>query len=73
MPIVMLKNNTPGQHVLHLAVLQQNAVFGFGRDRYVRVKNSDGNEPTIEVKLNLSPNSNGWSLAAPSCFYIEFN
>ena len=72
MPIVMLKNNKSGQHGQHLAVLEENTIFGSGCDQYVKLKNSDENEPTIEVKLDLSPNPNGWSLAGPSCFYIEF-
>ena len=73
--IVMLKNNNSVEYGQHLGVLEKNTIFESGRDRYVKVKNS-ANEPTIEVeqvKLDLTPNSNGWSLAAPSCFYIEFN
>ena len=73
MPIVMLTNVNPGHHSQHLAVLKKNTVFRSGRNRYVVIKNSDKNEPTIEVNLNLSPNRNGWSLLGTACFYIKFD
>ena len=73
MPIVMLQNSNIGQHGQHLAVLKENTVFGCGPDRFVKIKNSDQNEPEIEVKLDLSSNSNGWSLVATACIYIEFD
>ena len=73
MPLVILKNTKPGHHGLHLAVLENNTVFGSGSDRYVKIKSSDKNEPTIEAKLDLSPNPNGWSLLGTACFYIKFD
>ena len=73
MPIVILKNTNPGSHGQHLAVLEENNIFGSGPDRYVKIKNSDKNEPTIEAKLDLSPNQNGWSLLGTACFFIKFD
>ena len=73
MPLVMLKNTKPGHHGLHLAVLEEKSIFGSGHDRYVKIKNSDQNEPTIEAKLDLSPNKNGWSLLGTACFFIKFD
>ena len=70
MPIVMLKNSNGD---LHLTVLEVNTVFGSGNDRFVKIKNSNKNEPTIEVKLDMTPNSNGWSLAATACLYIKIS
>ena len=69
MPVVLLKNLTPGNHA---TVLQENTIFGSGPDRFVKIKNTDKNEPTIEVRLDQSPNPNGWALAATICMYIEF-
>ena len=73
MPVVLLKNLTPGSHAIHATVLQENTIFGSGPDRFVKIKNTDKNEPTIEVKLDGTPNPNGWSLATTTCLYIEFN
>ena len=36
------------------------------------MKNTDKNEPEIEVKLDGSKNRNGWSLAGPGCMFVEF-
>ena len=70
MPLIMLFNSTGGQH---LTVLQENTIFGSGTDRFVKIKNTDKNEPTIEVKLDGTPNPNGWALATTMCLYIKFN
>ena len=70
MPIVMLKNPNGD---LHLTVLEENIIFGTGPDRFVKIKNSNKNEPTIEVKLNMTPNSNGWLLASTASMYIKIN
>ena len=70
MPLILLRNSSGG---LHLTVLKENTVFGTGPDRFVKIKNSDKNEPTIEVKLDLTPNTNGWMLATKDCLYIELN
>ena len=72
MPVVILDNLTPGNHARHAAVLKENTIFGSGPDRFVKIKNTYSNESTIEVKLDQSPNQNGWALAAPICMYIEF-
>ena len=69
MPLVMLLNSNGGQH---LTVLQENTIFGSESDRFVKIKNTDINEPTIEVKLDKTPNPKGWSLATTLCLYIEF-
>ena len=69
MPIVLLTKSNG----LHATVLEENTVFGTGPDRFVKIKNSNKNEPTIEVKLNMTPNSNGWSLASTACLYIKFD
>ena len=58
---------------LHLTVLQENKIFGSGPNRFIKIKNSNINEPIIEVKLDGTVNPNGWSLAATMCMYIEFN
>ena len=70
MPLILLFNSTGG---LHLTVLQENTVFGSGPDRFVKIKNTDKNEPTIEVRLDGTINPKGWSLAATMCLYIKFN
>ena len=69
MPIVLLTKSNG----LHATVLEENTVHGTGPDRFVKIKNSNKNEPTIEVKLNMTPNSNGWSLASTACLYIKIN
>ena len=70
MPLIMLFNSDGGQH---LTVLQENTIFGSGPDRFVKIKNTDKNEPTIEVRLDMTPNPKRWSLATTKCLYIEFN
>ena len=70
MPLIMLVNSNGG---LHLTVLQENTIFGNGPDRFVKIKNSNINEPTIEVKLDGTPNPNGWALGTTMCLYIEFD
>ena len=70
MPLVMLLHSNGGQH---LTVLQENKIFGSGSDRFVKIKNSNINEPTIEVKLDMTPNPNGWALGTKMCLYIEFD
>ena len=72
MPVVILENLTPGNHVRHATVLKENTIFGSGPNRFVKIKNTNVNEPSIEVTLDMAPNPNGWALAAPMCMYIEF-
>ena len=72
MPVVILENVTPGSHAQHAAVLQENKIFGRGSDSFVKIKNTNTTEPTIEVRLDMTPNPNGWALAAPICMYIKF-
>ena len=57
----------------HCTVLQEVTIFGSGPDRFVKIKNTDKKEPTIEVRLDGTPNPKGWSLAATMCLYIKFN
>ena len=68
-PLIVLFNSAGGQH---MTVLEENTIFGSGTDRYVKIKNTDKNEPTIEVKLDRTKNPNGWSLAINICMWIEF-
>ena len=70
MPLIMLIHSNGEKH---LTVLQENTVFGSGPDRFVKIKNTDKNEPTIEVRLDMTPNPKRWSLATTKCLYIEFN
>ena len=70
MPLIMLLNPDGEQH---LTVLQENTVFESGPDRFLKIKNTDLNEPTIEVRLDMFPNPNGWALATTMCLYIEFD
>ena len=73
MPVVILDNLTAGNHARHAAVLEENTIFGSGSDRFVKIKNSYVNEPTIEVRLDLTPNPNGWALATDNCLYLQFH
>ena len=73
MPVVVLENLTSGQHARHATVMEENKIFGSGPDRFVKIKNSNINETTIEVKLDMTPNPNGWALAANICLYIQFH
>ena len=73
MPVVILENLTPGNHAQHAAVLQENNIFGRGSNSFVKIKNTYTDEPTIEVKLDMTPNPNGWALAANICLYIQFH
>ena len=52
--------------------LKENIIHGVGNDQHVKIKNTDKNEPIIEVKLDLSPNSNGWSLGGDLGLFIDF-
>ena len=72
MPVVILENLTPGNHAIHATVLEENKIFGNGPDRFVKIKNSYINEPTIKVRLDLTPNPNGWALATDICLYLQF-
>ena len=69
-PIVMLRDPNGD---LHLAVLEENTIFGTDPYQYVKIKNSYMNEPTIEVNLDRTPNSTGWSLATNACLYIKIH
>ena len=53
---------------------KENKIYGTGRDYdgTLKIKNTDKNEPIIEVKLDRSQNRNGWSLAGLACIYVEF-
>ena len=73
MPVVMLENLTPGNHARHATVLKENKIFGSGPDRFVKIKNTDAFDPIIEVKLDMTPNPDGWALATNNCLYIEFS
>ena len=70
MPLVILMNSY-GRPCL--SVLEENTVFGTGPDRLVKIKNPDKNEPTFEVKLDMTPNFHGYRLATTACIYIKFN
>ena len=74
MPVVILRNFSPGNHDRHAAVLQENTIWRTrsGANRYVKIKNTNTNEPTINARLDMIPNLNGWALAGPKCMYIEF-
>ena len=87
MPVVVLENlmkkDANGKHLRHTVVLEENKIFGEGPNRVVKLKNTYKKEPTIELKLDGTPNSEGWALArsapkdtqsaagAPECMYIE--
>ena len=79
MPVVVLENlmkkDANGKHLRHTVVLEENKIFGEGPGRFVKLKNTYKKEPTIEVKLDMSPNANGWALVGtdgePKCMYIE--
>ena len=49
-------------------------IYGTGSDHdgTLKIKNTDKNEPEIEVKLDQSQNQNGWSLAGLNCMFVEF-
>ena len=52
---------------------KENVIHGIGSNKFVKIKNTDKNEPEIEVKINGSQNQNGWSLPKKFCFYVKFN
>ena len=70
MPLITLAHSKSGYH---LTVLQENTIFGSGAERFAKIKNTDKNEPIIEVKLDGTPNQKGWALARSMCMYIKFN
>ena len=76
MPVVLLEKIVENPNggltsILHCAIMKENTIYGTGNDRFIKLKNSSEKEPEIEIKLNMTPNQNGWKLNSPDCIYVE--
>ena len=74
MPSVFLDKDDPSQSgsLGHMAILEKNPLFRKGTERFIKVKNSDNNEPSIEINLDSSKKRNDWYFDSDTCLYLVF-
>ena len=70
-PVILL-TKSDNANCNHLVNITDSTIYGAGSDRFIKIKNSVA-ESEIGIKLDMTPNSQGWKLSSPDCIYIKLN
>ena len=54
-------------------MLKETKIYTINNEQFIKLKNSNKNESEIMINLNMTPNANGWALAADHGLYIKFD